>query len=209
VNKETHAASLGFGTPAKIFPQVAERRGQDIMDRIATPPMNEPRTLMPRPRRLTDRPLPPYRHIPGRTPHPTRDPDGHSYGHPAPTPPSLDDVPWRHCPDYLCGVDLFNERYWWECHEVFEGLWHAAGHRSPAGECLQALIQCAVAHLKTDVGNTAGARQLLSNAARHAEAAGTTTLGVDLVAVLEHTRAYARGTVAAPAVLEPYDPPSA
>src|SRR2546422_4985790 len=26
---------------------------------------------------------------------------------------------------YLYGIDLYNYGHWWECHEVFEGLWHA------------------------------------------------------------------------------------
>ncbi|MFB3116009.1 MAG: hypothetical protein ACE1ZH_00895 [Gammaproteobacteria bacterium] len=34
------------------------------------------------PSRYTDRTFPPYRFIPGKAPHPTRDPDGHSYNKP-------------------------------------------------------------------------------------------------------------------------------
>lgn len=163
---------------------------------------------MSRPPRQSDRPLPPYRHIPGRTPHPTRHPDGHSYGHVEAEPPSLMELDWWDCPEYLYGVDLFNAQYWWECHEAFEGLWHAAGHASPAGQCLQALIQCAVAHLKTEVGNTDGAHKLLGNAARHIEAAGTTDLGLDITAVFDATRAYVERVSTTPATLRLRYPPS-
>ncbi|MFQ5661093.1 MAG: hypothetical protein ACE5GZ_11755 [Gammaproteobacteria bacterium] len=34
--------------------------------------------------RYTNRPFPSYRYVPGKAPHPTRDPDGHSYNKPPP-----------------------------------------------------------------------------------------------------------------------------
>lgn len=158
-------------------------------------------------KRLSTRPLPPYRHIPGTTPHPSRDPGGYDHGRPEPEPPSLETVAWYLCEEYLFGVDLFNHHYWWACHEVMEGLWHAAGRRTPAGECLQAVIQCAVAHLKTETGNHRGARLLLQNAERHAALAGRTELGLDLVALLAATHAYVHGRSPTPAVLSPTPPP--
>ncbi len=158
---------------------------------------------MTEPQRFTDRPLPAYRHVPGETPHPTRDPEGHSYGAPEPAPPSLDETDWRECETYLYGLDLFNLGYWWECHEALEGLWHASGHGSAAGQCLQALIQCAVAHLKKERGNLRGARKLLANAERHAAAAGSTDLGIDMMALLHDTHAYVSGRTAHPARVAP------
>lgn len=76
-------------------------------------------------KRYTERPLPAYRHVPGKTPHPTRDPGGHSFGKPALSLPDLNHEDWRKSEEYLYSIDLFNEEYWWECHEVLEGLWHA------------------------------------------------------------------------------------
>lgn len=151
--------------------------------------------------RYTARPFPAYRHVPGRTPHPTRDPDGHSFGVAGPSQPSLDGVDWRTCEAYLYGVDLFNAGYWWECHEALEGLWHATGHSRPAGQCLQAMIQCAVAHLKIEIGNARGARQLLANAERHAGAAGDDDLGCDLDALLIATRDRMAGRSDEPALI--------
>ncbi|HPF34660.1 MAG TPA: DUF309 domain-containing protein [Candidatus Krumholzibacteria bacterium] len=158
------------------------------------------------PRRLTDRPFPPYRHVPGETPHPLRDPAGYAYERPEPRLTVLDEAAWPACPEYLYGVDLFNHGYWWECHEVLEGLWHAAGHRSPAGECLQAVIQCAVAHLKAETGNLRGARLLLQNAERHASQAGSATLGLDLQALLSATHAYVHARSTRQAQLRPEFP---
>lgn len=146
---------------------------------------------MPSPERLTDRPLPPYRFLPGRGAHPTRDPEGHSYGLPPLAPSALSGAGWRTNEDFLFAVDLFNHRYWWEAHEVFEALWHASGRRTPAGHCLQALIQCAAVHLQAELGHGRGAQSLLRRARRHAGAAEADALGLDLAALLEATARFA------------------
>ena len=142
------------------------------------------------PKRYTDRPLPEYRHVPGSTPHPTRDPDGHSYGRPGAPLPDLNRVYWRTCDEYLYGLDLFNEGYWWECHEVLENLWHAAGIGTAAGHALQTIIQCAAAHLKIVCGQPTGARRLAEHAQAHADWGGARRLGVDLPALVAATRAH-------------------
>jgi len=68
---------------------------------------------------------------------------------------------WHESADYLYGIDLYNFAYWWECHEVFEGLWHAAGRESEQGNFFQALIQLAAAELKRFMGNEQAAEKLL------------------------------------------------
>lgn len=93
-------------------------------------------------------------------------------------------------PQFLYGIDLFNDRYWWECHEAMEGLWHVAGRGSPAGHTLQAVIQCAVAHLKILTGNPQGARLLFANAEKHVSRAEGGDLGLDLIGMLAETGAY-------------------
>jgi hypothetical protein len=113
----------------------------------------------PRGRRYTARPLPPYRYVPGRHPHPTRDPRGHSY-EPKPTlnrhaPWRVAD--WRELEDWLYGIDLFNAFYFWEAHEAWEGLWAAVERESPPALLLQGLIQIAAALLKEHMGVDAGA----------------------------------------------------
>ena len=91
--------------------------------------------------------FPSYRHIPGVTPHPIRDPQGHSYG----TEEEFDDNPlppemWRQNEDYLYGVDLYNFAYWWEAHEAWEGLWHRA--EDTYRLFLQGLIQVSASLIK-------------------------------------------------------------
>ena len=97
-------------------------------------------------------------------PHPRRDPRGHSYGQPEPQPSAFPPDAWHKSEDYLYGVDLYNYAYWWECHEVFEGLWHAVGHDTEQGNFFQALIQLAAANLKRFLGNETAAQNLLRSA---------------------------------------------
>lgn len=92
-------------------------------------------------------PFPPYRHLPGITPHPIRDPLGHSYGieeetDENPLPPEK----WQQNEAYLYGVDLYNFSYWWEAHEAWEGLWHIA--EDTYRLFLQGLIQVSAALIK-------------------------------------------------------------
>lgn len=108
---------------------------------------------------LPDRPLPPYTHVPGRTPHPVSDPRGHSFGNrsenvkplPAAGRPLLDGLLW--------GIDLFNHGYFWEAHEAWEGLWHASGRRGAEADFFKALIQLAVAGVKHYEGRDEGMRR--------------------------------------------------
>jgi len=65
--------------------------------------------------------------------------------------------------DYRYGIELYNRAYWWEAHEVFEGFWHAFGRTTEAGNFFQALIQCAAANLKREVGHEPAVRKLVAN----------------------------------------------
>ena len=70
---------------------------------------------------------PPYAFVPGFWPHPTRDPDGHGHGKRQSTPRPMQPDTWEESTQYLEGIELFNHGYYWEAHEMWEGLWHAAG----------------------------------------------------------------------------------
>ncbi|MDX1518761.1 MAG: DUF309 domain-containing protein [Gammaproteobacteria bacterium] len=105
-----------------------------------------------KPPRYSDRPFPPYRYVPGQAPHPTRDPDGHSFNEPVKQPGPFDASQWQNCEEYLYGIDLFNHGYWWEAHEALESVWVAAGRTTETGQFLQGLIQISVAQLKDHQG---------------------------------------------------------
>jgi hypothetical protein len=110
--------------------------------------------------RYTALPLPPYRYIPGLNKHPTRDPAGHSYGREhAPlifSPPES----WRQNQEYLFGVDLYNDAYWWESHEAWEGIWLTTDKTGPYGQFLQGLIQISAAFIKWYSHEENGMRKL-------------------------------------------------
>jgi hypothetical protein len=149
---------------------------------------------------LPDRPFPPYAYVPGDTPHPTRDPGGHSFGaeSQAPEPPGPEH--WRSCRDYLYGIDLFNHGFYWEAHEAWEGIWVACGRRGPTATYLQALISLAAAGLKARSGSARGMRANAGKAARlfeslasHAGCSyGSRYMGLDICALADFATAISK-----------------
>lgn len=122
------------------------------------------------PPRLGNQPLPPYRHVPGLTPHPVTHAEGHSFcAHAEPSQIAGLELPrdWRLCADYLEGVDLFNRAYFWEAHEAWEALWHAVGHDTLVGRYLQGLIQASAALLKQHAGVDRGTLSLHAKSSRN------------------------------------------
>jgi hypothetical protein len=108
------------------------------------------------PRYLPDEPLPPSAYVPGRTPHPKPTPE---------LPPPVSPGRWAESRAYLRGIDLFNHGYYWEAHEAWEGLWHAAGRRGSTADFLKGLIKLAAAGVKVREGRPDG---LASHARRAA-----------------------------------------
>lgn len=122
----------------------------------------------PAPARHTARPLPPRRYVPGRDPHPFRNPEGHTWqGGAAPVAPPWAPGPWADDEPFLHGVDLFNHRFVWEAHEVWEGLWRQAPPDAPHRPLLQGLIQLAAWLLKRHMGDAGSADRLREAAMRH------------------------------------------
>jgi predicted metal-dependent hydrolase len=76
---------------------------------------------------------------------------------------------WRDSPDYLYGVDLFNNGYYWEAHEAWEGLWRAAGKVGVTAEFLKGLIKLTAAAIKIREGRSVGAVHLAEGAIGHLE----------------------------------------
>ena len=156
------------------------------------------------PRLVSDRPLPPYAYLPGRNPHPIRDPGGHSYCSEPDEAEAPDPTRWRECGDYLYGIDLFNHGFYWEAHEAWEGLWHACGRRGVTANYLQALINFAAAGFKARWGNVRGMKANAKTAAKLFESAarqlGPDTgryMGLDVRALLLWTTGLAEQPTAA------------
>ncbi|HTU90863.1 MAG TPA: DUF309 domain-containing protein [Gemmataceae bacterium] len=117
------------------------------------------------PRFVPDAAFPPYTFVPGRTPHPVRDPAGHLFGQPLELPPPLDPARWQDNRAYLYGVDLFNHGYYWEAHEVWEGSWRAAGRTGQIADFLKGLIKLAAAGVKVRQGQPRGVASHAAGAA--------------------------------------------
>ena len=152
------------------------------------------------PRYAPERALPPYAFVPGRDPHPTRDPRGHSFGqeeggHDEGGAAWLPPERWSENGDYLFGVDLYNDGYLWEAHEAWEGLWHRAKHDGDQADHLQGLIQCAAACLKIAMEQPRGLETLsrlgTEKLERVARAHGGTYMGLDLFDFVASMRAFA------------------
>ena len=157
--------------------------------------MTEPWLEPPCGRLVPGKPFPSYRYLPGRAPHPTRDPLGHSYAggiEPAPRPCPLPDR-WRESEAYLYAIDLYNNGFFWEAHEEWELLWRSLTKGTPQHTFLQALIQAAAACLKERQGAEAGARRLAERAARrlgHVAAGASHLMGIDVMAFKARLKAH-------------------
>ncbi len=82
------------------------------------------------------------------------------------------------------GIRLFNERYFFEAHEVLEDLW-----RREHGESrtfLQGLIQLCAAYHHCQNGNLVGALTLLERGAEKMRRYPVGYLGIDTAALLAH-----------------------
>jgi len=145
---------------------------------------------MSRPRWLPEKNFPPYAYLPGRHPHPVRDPMGHSY-HVEPMPVAAEaslgsDI-------FFWGLDLFNHGYYWEAHEAWEGLWQVADRRGQSRTLFKGLILLSAAGVKIREGKHAAA-------VRHAERAA----GLLRRLMKVPNRAFERALGVSPAALAEY-----
>lgn len=110
-------------------------------------------------------PFPAYTYIPGRFPHPTSDPAGHSYGVEPAVPDKVEPEKWHECRPYLYGIDLFNAGFYWESHVAWEGLWMAYGRKGVVADFLKGLIKLAAAGVKALEGRPEGVKSHSGRAA--------------------------------------------
>jgi len=134
--------------------------------------------------------LPAYTYVPGGPwPHPNRSKEAG----PETVVPRLEEVDGS--PLFRRGVELFDAGYYWEAHEAWEVLWHAAGRRGPTADVLRGLIKLAAAGIKVRERREPGVR---THARRAAECfasarrqAGVHQLGLDLDLWIERALALA------------------
>jgi uncharacterized protein len=146
--------------------------------------------------RYTKRDLPPYAYVPGQHPHPISDPRGHSHGHTPQVKLPLDETAWHTNQDWLWAIDLFNHAFYWEAHEAWEGLWHAAGRRGPTADFLKGLIKLAAAGVKAREGRLEGVRLHAGRAAQLLEPTrGRVVFGVQVDSLLSVAHDLVSGNV--------------
>ena len=155
--------------------------------------------------RYTNRAFPPYRFIPGESPHPTRDPDGHSYKNMSEQLKSFENKQWQSCDAYLYGIDLFNYGYWWEAHEALEAVWIVAGRKTETGLFTQGLIQVSVAHLKKHQGFDDVAKRIAIEGLEKMMRKENIYLGIDVSKFRSHVESYFTGDNKMPVVIELVD----
>lgn len=119
------------------------------------------------PRLLPTADLPHYTYAPGTdTPHPIRDPRGHSYQRKNRHMKPLDADAWAENRHYLLAIDYFNHGYYWEAHDEWDRLWRASGSQdTTVGRFLKGLVKMAAAGVKVRERSIHGVR-------RHAASAG-------------------------------------
>jgi hypothetical protein len=143
---------------------------------------------------MPDEAFPPYRFVPGHTPHPFAQKGGYAYGERPPNPPACAADDWRDNRAYLRGVDFFNRGWWWEAHEAWEGYWHSVeGVDDAQHDLMKGLIQLAACALNRERGHDGGADRLLVTACdaleRARRACGADSLcGLDLPALASEAR---------------------
>jgi 8-oxo-dGTP diphosphatase len=77
---------------------------------------------------------------------------------------------WRQDLLYLRGLELMAHRYWWEAHEVWEGMWHQRPREHRDAQFLQSLIQACACGLQVHMGRRRPAERLAEAAVRRLEA---------------------------------------
>ncbi len=100
---------------------------------------------------------------------------------------------WRSNTMYLFGVDLFNAAFYWETHEVFEGLWRLEEKGSPTYNGLKGLIQLATSTLKHDRDEPKGRDLLLIGGSRYLRDSDMDQYGVNIEFLISAIEAYQSG----------------
>lgn len=118
-------------------------------------------------RRYSQKIFPAYRYVLGLNPHPTENPQGHSFGKENEEIEVFNPNQWQTNQHYLYGIDLYNFAYWWEAHEAWEGLWGIVPKNDIRSHFLQGLIQISAAFLKWHLQEAKGVKMLYESAMKY------------------------------------------
>jgi hypothetical protein len=148
--------------------------------------------------------MPAYSYVPGGPwPHPNRVRGSAQETDSGSDPASLlSPEDYAASPLFRRGIQLFDAGYYWEAHEVWEILWHAAGRRGSTADILRGLIKLAAAGIKVRERRESGVRTHARRAAECFASArrqrGVHQLGLDLDVWIERALAIAESPPADP-----------
>jgi len=91
----------------------------------------------------------------------------------------------RACECYHEGIALFNERRYFEAHEVWEEVWLRSTDQQH--HFFQGLIQCAISLEHMQRGNAQGARRLFRRCQTHFSRLPRVYMGLDVWSLIEAT----------------------
>jgi predicted metal-dependent hydrolase len=95
---------------------------------------------------------------------------------------------------YRRGIQLFNERSFFDAHETWEDVWRET--KGPEKKFLQGLIQVAVAFHHHSTGNVAGACSLFERARKNLVAYPKEFHGISVTALTESVAAWRHSLIA-------------
>lgn len=143
--------------------------------------------------RYSKYPFPKRKYIPGKSIHPRKAPDLY----PIPELPQCiltnANDNWLKCERYLYAIDLFNFGYWWEAHEVLEGVWMQSGRKTELALFIQGIIQISAALLKDSQGNGRGAILLSTKGLAKLKRQSAFFLGVEVDRFIKDIESYFSG----------------
>ena len=92
-------------------------------------------------------------------------------------------MPNTYDPRFLKGIELFNQREFFECHDELEEVWTET--IGPERDFYQGLIHAAVCLFHFEGENLGGARKMYDSCRRYLEPYEPTYFGVDVARLLE------------------------
>ena len=115
-------------------------------------------------------------------------------------PPKTSGSVWDPPAELYPGLEQFNRREFFECHETLEALWLAES--GPVRELYQGVLQVGVGFYHLLRGNRAGALGLLGKGIGHLAPFVPERCGIDVAALVRDARSWrraiARGRIATP-----------
>ena len=98
------------------------------------------------------------------------------------------------------GIELFNKKEYYDCHEVIEDLWLETVPEHPLRDLYKGIIQAAAAIYQQDRGIESGALGLYRSSVGYLGSYGPEALGVDIQSLVEGVHLFFRDRSTRPVI---------